>query len=343
MSADVVVPESRHEIIWTRRRVLHRGVTAIGIGLLAACGCAPAIKQPRVPTVGFVSPFAPDLEQFLRPVRALGYVEGQTLTIASRTGVPETAEELAPLVDGLVRLPADIIVAVGSTAAGIAKGKTTKIPVVFFGVADAVALGLVVNVARPEGNLTGVTNVSAQAIGKGLEYLVQFAPGGARVAFVGNLGENPGSLLQLAAAQAAAKTIGVPIVDFALRDASDIDRVFDSLSSGGVKAVMVGSDGITLRSQQRLVENAARVRLPTIYTRREFADAGGLIAYGPSYPALWERCAALVDKLARGSAPGDLPVEQPASFDLIVNFKTAKALGIPVPQAIVAQATEVIQ
>ena len=344
MSGGSADPDGRHEMVWTRRRALCRGVTAVSIGVLAACGCVPSIGQrPKVSTVGFVSPFDPDLERFVRAFRALGYVEGQTVTIASRTGFVETAEQLTPPIEGLVRLPADIIVAVGSTGARVAKEKTTTIPVVFFGVADAVALGLVTNVARPEGNLTGVTNVSAQAIGKGLEYLLQLVPGVARVAFVGNLAGNPGSLLQLAAAQASAKTIGVQIVDFALRNQADIDPVFDSVSKSRVQAVVVGSDGITLSNQQLLVEIAARHRLPTIYTRREFADDGGLIAYGPSYPALWDRCAALVDKIVRGSTPGDLPVEQPTRFDLIVNFKTAQALGIPIPQAVLVQATEVIR
>ncbi len=339
MSGDGAHPDSRHQIVWTRRRVLHDGVTVAGIGMLAACGCAPSVGQrPKVPTVGFVSPVPPDLEQFLRPFRALGYVEGQTVTIASRTAVQETAEQLTPVVEELVRLPADVIVAVGSTAAGVAKGATKTIPVAFFGVADAIALGLVTSVARPEGNVTGLTNISAQAIGKGLEYLLQLAPGIARVAFVGNLTGNPGSLLQLAAARASAKTIGVQIVDFALRDPADIDPVFESFSNSGVKAVMVGSDAITISSRQHLVDIAARYRLPTIYARREFADAGGLIAYGPSYPALWERLAVLVDKMVRGRAPGDLPVEEPTRFDLVVNSKTAQALGITVPQPILVQA-----
>jgi putative ABC transport system substrate-binding protein len=340
-----------HQVVWTRRRVLYHSVAVAGIGILPACGCVPSVgRRSKVPTVGFVSPVSDDLEQFLRPFRALGYVEGQTVTIASRTAVQdETAEQQQPVVEELVRLPADVIVAVGSTVAGAAKGATRSIPVVFFGVGDAVALGLVTSVARPEGNVTGVTNITPQAIGKGVEYLLQIVPGIARVAFVGNLGGNPGSSLQLVAAEATARTLGIQIVHFPLRDARDIDPVFESFSNSGVNAVMVGSDGIstsdarTAKSRgSHFVEIAARYRLPTIYARREFVDAGGLICYGPSYPALWERLAVFVDKILRGKAPGDLPVEQPKTLDLVVNSKTARALGISVPPSILMQA-EVIQ
>jgi putative ABC transport system substrate-binding protein len=156
------------------------------------------------------------------------------------------------------------------------------------------------------------------------------------------LANNPGSLLQLAAAQSAAMTIGVQVIDFGVRDAGDIDRVFGSFSDARVKAVMIGSDAITINNQPRLVELAAQYRLPAIYSRREFADAGGLIAYGPNYAALWERLAVLVDKIIRGRAPGDLPVEQPTKFDLVVNAKTAQALGMTIPRAILVQA-EVVQ
>jgi len=337
--------DRRDEGVWTRRRVLRDGVAVAGIGILVAVRCAPSVgARPKIPTVGFVSPLPPDLEEFLRPFRALGYVDGLSVRIEARTAVQsETPAQLTPVIEELIRLPADVIVAAGSTAAQAARGATTTIPVVFFGVADAIALGLVTSLARPAGNVTGLTNFSAKAVGKGLEYLLQLVPGIARVAFVGNLGGNPGSLLQLAAAKATAGTMGVEMIDFALRDAADIDPVFASFSDRGIKAVMVGSDGITTQNRQRLVEIAARYRLPTIYARREFADAGGLIAYGPSYPALWERLAVLVDKIVRGSPPGDLPVEQPTRFDLVVNSKTARSLGITIPQTILVQATDVVQ
>lgn len=340
MNAPVV---RRHHIVWTRRRILRNGVAAAGLGVLAACGVPSVRPAPKIPTVAFVSPNPPDLEDFLKPFRALGYVEGGTATIASRISVrTETEDALRPVVEEVVRLPADIIVAVGSTAAKLAKDATRTIPVVFFGVADAVRLELVMNVERPEGNVTGVTNYSAKAIGKGLEYLLQIVPGAARVAFVGNLPGNPGAKLQLAAAQKTALATGVEIVEFSLRDADDIDRVFGSLFNSGVKAVMVGSDAITLRNKPQLVAAAARFGLPTVYSRREFADLGGLIAFGPSYPALFERLAVFVDKIVRGKAPGDLPVEEPSKFDLVINSTTAQALGITVPQALLVRA-EVIR
>jgi len=342
MSGDRIDATGAKRIVWTRRRALRYG--AAGIGMLAFWECAPPVAL-KIPTVGFVSPVADDLALFMRPFRAIGYVEGQNITIESRTAVQaETPEQLRPAVEELLRLPADVIVAIGSTAAQAAKGATTTIPVVFFGVADAIALGLVMSLARPEGNVTGVTNFSASAIGKGLEFLLQIVPGVTRVAFVGNLGGNPGALLQLAAAKTTAATLGVQVSDFALRDAADIDSVFELLYTGGFKAVMVGSDAITanISNRQHLVELSARYRLPTIYARRELVDAGGLIAYGPSYPALWERLAVFVDKIVRGALPGNIPVEQPTRLDLVVNKKTARTLGITIPQPILVQATEVV-
>jgi putative ABC transport system substrate-binding protein len=277
------------------------------------------------------------MQRFLEQLRTLGYVEGKTVTIALRSPV-ESPEQLTPVMEELVRLPADVIVCLGSPAAQIAKAATKTIPVVFWGVADAVRLGLVTSLARPEANVTGLTNFSAKALGKGLEYLLQIVPGTARVAFVGNLKNNPGVDLQLEAAQATAATIGVQIVESAVRNAADIDLAFASFLGNGVKAVMAGSDAVMNINRQQTVDAAARYRIPTIYPRREFADVGGLIGYGPSYPVLQDRLAVMVDKILRGSAPGDLPVEQPTRFDLVINSNAALALGITIPQAILVQA-----
>ncbi len=282
------------------------------------------------------------MERFLQELRALGNFEGKTVTIELRSPA-ESPDQLTPAIEELVRLPADIIVVLGSTAAQIAKAATRTIPVVFWGVADAVRLDLVTSLARPEANVTGVTNFSAKAVGKGLEYLLQILPGITRVAFVGNLKGNPGVLLQLEAAQATAGTIGVQIVESAVSNAADIDSAFASFPGSGVKAVMAASDGIMNINRKQLVDTAARYRLPTIYPRREFADAGGLIGYGPSYPALQERLAVMVDKILHGKAPADLPVEQPKLFDLVPNLRTAEALGMTFPPAILALATDVIR
>jgi len=329
-------------MVRTRRLLLYDGLTVAAVAIFAASGCASSVGQrSKIPSLGFASPVPDDAEQLIQALRRIGYYDGRNIGMESRTA-GETREQLTPVVEDLVRLPVDIIATAGTTAAKVAKASTGRIPILFFGVGDAVAFGLVANVARPEGNVTGVTNFAPQVIAKGLEYLVQLAPGVARIAFVGNLGGNPGSPLQLAAAKTAAATIGVQIVEFELRDAGDIDRVFELFSASGVKAVLVGSDAITINNQPRLVELAARYRLPAMYSKRAFADAGGLIAHGPNYPALWDRLAALVDKILRGKAPGDLPVEQPTNFDLVVNVKTARALGITLPPSILVQA-EVIQ
>jgi len=327
--------DSLTQIGWTRRRLMRDGVSVACLGVLAACGCVPSVE--KIPRVGFVSPATADREQFLQALRGIGRVEGQSMTFDWRTA-DEAAPQLTPVVEELVRRPADVIATAGTITTQVAKGATRTIPIVFFGVGDPVAVGLVASLARPEGNVTGVTNIAPQAVGKGLEYLLKLAPRVARVAFVGNLAGNPGSLLQLAAAQSAAATIGVQIMAFGVRDAGDIDRVFGSFSAVGVNAVMVGSDAITINNRPRLVELARQYRLPAIYSRREFADAGGLIALGPNYAALWVRLAVLVDKIIRGRVPGDLPVEQPTDTDLVVNATTAQALGITIPQAILVQA-----
>jgi putative ABC transport system substrate-binding protein len=332
--------DGRDQVAWTRRRVLHDSVAVAGVGILTGCGCAP--QRPNIPTVGFVNPGAADMELFLQQLRALGNVEGKTVTIELRTPA-ETTDELTPVIEELVRLPANIIVVLGSTAAQIAKAATRTIPVVFWGVTDAIRLHLVTSLARPEANVTGVTNFSADVVGKGLEFLLQIVPGVARVAFVGNLKGNPGVLLQLEAAQATAGTIGVQIIDSAVSNAADIDSTFASFPGRGVKAVMAASDGIMNRNRQKMVDTAARYRLPAIYPRREFADAGGLIGYGPSYPALQERLAVMVDKILHGKAPADLPVEQPKYFDLVPNLRTAEALGMTFPPTILALATDVIR
>ncbi len=335
--------DGRRQVVTTRRRLLYHGLTAAGVAILAASGCAPVAGPPsKIPRLGFVSPFPADAEQLVRALRGIGYVAGQNITVESRLSAGETPAQLTPLVEELARLPVDTIATAGTPAAQIAKAATRTIPIVFYAVGDPIASGVVTNLARPEGNVTGVTNFSPKAIGKGLEYLVQLAPGVKRIAFVGNLRGNSGSTQQLAAAQTAAATMGVQIVEFALRDVGGIDQIFESFALSGVQALIVGSDGVTLGGMARLVELAARYRLPAIYNRREFAVAGGLIAFGPNYPALWERVAVLVDRILRGRAPGDLPVEQPTLFDLAVNATTAQALGITVPQSILMQA-EVIQ
>jgi putative ABC transport system substrate-binding protein len=332
--------DGRHQIVRTRRRLLHNSLMVAAVAIFTAIGCTG--QRSKIPRLGFVSPLPDDLEQLIQVLRGIRYVVGQNITIESR--LPgEDPPLLAQAVDELVRLAVDIIVIVGTPAAQAATHATRTIPLVFHAVGDPVASGVVANLARPEGNVTGVTNFAPQVIAKGLEYLVQLASGVARIAFVGNLGGNSGSALQLAAAQAAAATMGVHIVAFELRDVGEIDQIFESFSGSGVKALMVGSDAKTKAGQVRLVELAARYKVPAIYNRREFADAGGLIGFGPSYPALWQRVADLVDKILHGKAPADLPVEQPKSFDLVVNLRTAEKSGIPVPQAIIAQATEVIR
>lgn len=315
-------------------------MAVVGLGALAACGYVPS--PAAVPKVGFVSPAPADRASFLHALEGIGRVEGRSMRFEWRTAGREEAPQLTPVIAELVRLPTDVIAAAGTPAARVAKEATGTIPIVFFAAADPVGSGLVASLAHPAGNVTGVTNFAPEAIRKGLEYLLQLAPGVSRVAFVGNLPGNPGSPLQLAAAQSAAKTLGAEIIEFPIGDVRDIERAFETFSARGVKAVVVGSDAVTINGRARLVELAAQYRLPAVYSRREFADAGGLVAYGPNYAALWERLAVLVDRILRGSAPGDLPVEQPTRFDFVINTRTAQALGMTIPESVLVLA-EVVQ
>jgi len=320
---------------------------------LLALGAAPftaeAQQATKVARIGYLannpatSPYL--RETFLQGLRDLGYVEGRNLVIEYREAEGK-ADRLPALAAELVALKVDVILAAGSTlTARVAKEATTTIPIVFAAVGDPVGSGLVTSLARPGGNVTGLSSFGAELVGKRLELLKQAVPGVDRVAvlwFPGALGERTDKDM-LREAEAAARALAVRLQVVEARGPADFDRAFSDMTRARAGVLTVLPANMFLREHKRLVDLAAKNRLPAVYTSREFVDAGGLMSYGANQPDLFRRAATYVDKILKGAKPGDLPVEQPTKFELIINLKTAKDLGLTIPQSVLARADEVIQ
>jgi putative ABC transport system substrate-binding protein len=238
-----------------------------------------------------------------------------------------------------------IVTAGGTPAALAAKQATRTLPIVFAGVGDAVTDGLVTSLARPGGNVTGASVLAPELVVKCLEQLKQAVPGVSRVAVLWHPGFLPERTEKdrLKGAEAAARSLGVRLQFVEARGPADFDRAFSDMTRARAGALTVFSSNMFFGERRRLVDLAAKNRLPTVYTLKEFVDAGGLMAYGPNAADLFRRAAVYVDKILKGAKPGDLPVEQPTKFELVINLKAAKALGLTVPQSVLARADEVIQ
>jgi putative ABC transport system substrate-binding protein len=255
-------------------------------------------------------------------------------------------EQLPALAAELVALKVDVIVAADGTPPALAAKQATKtIPIVFAFAGDPVTSGLVTSLARPGGNVTGLTGLGPELVGKRLELLTQAVPGVSRVAVLrlpGALGERTEKEM-LKEAEVAARDLGVRLQFVEARGPADFDRAFSDMSSARAGALIVLPANMFLREHRRLVDLAAKNRLPAVYTSRESVDAGGLMSYGANQADMQRRAATFVDKILKGAKPGDLPVEQPTKFELIINLKTAKDLGLTIPQSVLARADEVIQ
>jgi len=320
---------------------------------LLALGAAPlaadAQQAAKVARLGYLSSSLganPQLrDAFLQGLRDLGYIEGRNVAIEYRDaeGKPERAPALAA---ELVALKVDVIFVGGSTRVTLAAMQATKtIPIVFTGVGDPVESGLVTKLARPGGNVTGLSSLGPELVGKRLELLKQAVPGVDRVAVLwrpGALGERTDNDM-LTGADAAARALGVRLQFVEARSEDEFARAFSDMSSARAGALTVLPSNRFLREHRRLVDLAAKNRLPAVYASREFVDAGGLMSYGANEPDLFRRAATYVDKILKGAKPGDLPVEQPTKFELVINLKTAKALGLTISQPLLAHADEVIQ
>ena len=305
---------------------------------------ARAQQRGKPPTIGFLGVGTPAVQgqwaaAFAQRLRELGWAEGSSVAIEYRwaEGRDERYNEIAA---ELIRLNVDIIVTAGTSALAV-KPATAVIPIVFTAAPDPVGMGLVASLARPGGNVTGLSVQSTDLVGKRLEILREVVPAVGRLAVLANI-DASGAVLELRNVQATAKAFGLDITTLEIRRTEDIAPAFAALK-GRVDALYVCVDPLTVINRIRINTLALGARLPTMHGFRDFVEAGGLISYGASFPHQYRRAAELVDKILRGAKPGDIPIEQPTKFDLVVNLITAQALGLTVPPTLLARADEVIE
>jgi putative ABC transport system substrate-binding protein len=319
-------------------------------GLAVAVALVPrAVRsQPtgKVPRIGYLSPGpaggSPRDQAFRQGLRELGHVEGSTLLVEYRFAEGRF-ERLPELAAELVLLEVEVIVGAVTQASLAARAATTRIPVVMAGVSDPVGAGLVASLARPGGNVTGTSGMNAELAGKALELFLEALPGLAEIAVLWNPGNAVFQGEMLRRTRAAARTLGVGLRPLEARDAGELDRAFASLAGERVGGVLVLADPVFVAQRSRIVELAARARLPAMYGSRDFVEAGGLLSYGPDLDAQFRRAAAFVDRILKGARPEDLPVEQPTRLELAVNLATARALGLTLPPALLARADATIE
>ena len=320
-------------------------ITSVAVGGLLASRSADAQKVKGGPRIGWLSPASaadglPNLEALRTGLRELGYVEGRNIAIEPRWA-DGRSERLPELAAELVRLPVDVLCTAGSQASGAAKHATSTIPIVFANVAFPDQTGLVASYPRPGGNVTGVAFIGPE-YGKRLELLKEAQPRLSRVALIYNP-ENPGSVLALQETQRWATPLGIRLEPHKFRGPDDFEHVFGAIAGKRPDALMTTADPLIASYRTRIVDFAAKHRLLSMYPGREFVDAGGLMFYGGSVPEMYRRAAVYVDRILKGAKPGQLPVEQPIKFDMVINLKTAKALGLTIPQSLLLRADEVIQ
>ncbi len=320
-------------------------ISAATLSLLAAPLAAEAQQAKGNRRIGFLSPASaadglPNLEALRAGLRELGYVEGRNITIEARWA-DGRSERLPQLAAELVRLPVDVLCTAGTPSSDAAKHATSTIPIVFAGVAFPDQTGLVASYPRPGGNVTGVAFIGPE-YGKRLELLKAAHPRLSRVALIYNP-DNPASVLALQETQRWATGMKVRLEPHKLRGPQDFENVFGAIAGKRPDALMTTADPLIASYRNRIVDFAAKNRLLSMYPGREFVDAGGLMFYGSSVPEMYRRAAVYVDRILKGAKPADLPVEQPVKFDMVINLKTAKALGLTIPQSLLLRADEVIQ
>ena len=299
-----------------------------------------------MPRIGILSPGPREavtpiyVEPFLDGLRELGYGDGRDVAIEQRWS--DRDDQLPELAAELVSLGVDVILTRGIFAAVAAKQATGTIPIVIAAVGDPVGAGLVDSLAEPGGNVTGLSTLGTGTDMKRLELLKAIVPAASRVGVLVNP-DKPTFQARFDQFEAAARVLAMQLQLLPVRTPDDFTGLFEAAVGGRVDALLVPSDVLTINHRGRVVDLAAKSRLPALYEHREFADIGGLVNYGPNFSAQFRRAAAYVDKILRGAKPADLPVEQPTTFDFIVNLKTARALGLSIPPSVLQQATEVIQ
>ncbi len=318
-------------------------IAAMTGGLLAAPLTSKAQlagKVPRIGVLGEQAPIDPSVAAFRQGLRELGYTEGQNIVIEYRYahGVIDRFPKLAA---ELIGLKVDVLVVGGTAAAQSAKAATTAVPIVFVLPGDPVGSGLVASLARPGGNATGTSTVLTELSRKHLELLKAVVPRLSRVTVLYNPGTISGTALK--AAREAAHALAVELQVLEVRRPNELTSAFSVLTARRPDALLAMSDPVFGAELTQLANLAAMNRLPAIYGRKEFAEAGGLMAYGPNFPENYRRAATYVDRILKGATPADLPVEQPSKFELVINLKTAKALGLTIPQSLLLRADQVIE
>jgi putative ABC transport system substrate-binding protein len=327
-----------------RRRFLLTSLAGALAAPIGAGGQQPG-KVFRIGILGNVPPTDPEGARvwgaFIEGLRDLGYAEGQNITIVHRSSEGKF-QRLPDLAAELVRLKVDVIVAPASQNVLAAKQASRTIPIVMAGSGDPVGAGLVASLARPGGNVTGLSMLSLEMAGKQLALLREIVPGVSRVAVLGNPVHQsyPPWLDEV---KVAARSLGVQLQLLEARGPDDFESAFAAMARERAGALLHFSDGMGLLHRARIVELAAKHRLPVMYGLREFVDAGGLMVYGPSMRDSFRRAATYVDKILKGAKPGDLPIEQPSKFDLVINLKTAKALGLTIPPSLLLRADQIIE
>ena len=314
--------------------------------LLAVAVIAEAQQPKKVPRIGYLTastPVAqlPGTEALREGLREFGYVEGQNIAIEFRYA-EEKPERLPALAAEMVRLKVDVIVTGGPTATRTAKETTNTVPIVMSQDSDPVGNGFVASLARPGGNITGLATLSPELSGKRLELLKEIVPKLNRVAVLGT-STNPGNAQGLKETELAAKAFRVQLQYLDVRDPKDIEIAFREASGEQADAVLVLGGPVVLPQRTKVAELAVKNRLPAIYNRPEFVEAGGLVSYSASYTDMSRRAATYVDKILKGAKPADLPVEQPTKFEFIINLKAAKQIGLTIPPNVLARADKVIK
>lgn len=319
-----------------------RLTTIVAVLLLATPLSAGAQQQPtKIPRIGVLTLHSSeeDTEPFRQGLRELGYVEGQNIAIEWRAG--RLASRYPDVAAELVRLEVDVIVAASNAAVAAAQRATKTIPIVMVYPTDPIGLGFVASLARPGGNITGLSGQSTELQGKRLQLLKETVPNFSRVGILWDPTE-PGRQAQVKEWEAAAQTVGVRPQLLQVRSPGEIDSAFATMSRERLHAVLVGASGMIRTQRARVAEHAVKGRLPTMCLQAWFVEAGCLMSYGTHFPDLFRRAAYFVDKILKGAKPADLPVQQPTKFELVINTKTAKALGLTIPQSLLLQVDRVI-
>lgn len=325
----------------TRRQLL----ALIAVSALSVSGLARGAASGKIPRIGFLAsgnPLGtPHFEAFVQGLRELGYVEGKTIHVEHRW-IDRDLERMPALATELVRSPVDVIVAWSSPAVSAAKQVTTTVPIVMIAVSDPVGQGFVESLAQPGGNITGMSNMLRGTIAKNMEMLVRIVPGAKRIAALRNPG-NPSHALVLQEAEAAARDYDLRLQVVDINTSAEVDDAIATIRKEHAAGILMFGDPLFVQQRTRIAQLTTEARLPSTTIFRQYPEAGGLMSYGLNTTDHFRRAAYFVDKILKGAKPSDLPVEQPTTFQLVLNLKTAKAIGVRVPEDVLLRAEKVIE